>query len=64
MFDLTVPNLLTLLRILLIPVLVAALGPQLLKVAGSRGCGTVTWCTGERTLADHIVPSITAAAER
>ena len=45
------------------PVLVAALGPQLLKVAGSRGCGTVTWCTGERTLADHIVPSITAAAE-
>jgi 5,10-methylenetetrahydromethanopterin reductase len=45
------------------PVLVAALGPQLLKVAGSRGCGTVTWCTGERTLADHIVPSITAAAD-
>ena len=43
--------------------LVAALGPQLLKVAGSRGCGTITWCTGERTLADHIIPNITAAAE-
>lgn len=45
------------------PVLVAALGAQMLKVAGTRGCGTITWCTGERTLAEHIVPSITAAAE-
>ena len=44
-------------------VLVAALGPQLLKLAGARGCGTITWCTGERTLADHIIPNITAAAE-
>ncbi len=45
------------------PVLVAALGPQMLKVTGSRGCGTITWCTGIRTLGDHIVPTITAAAE-
>lgn len=45
------------------PVLVAALGAQMLKVAGERGCGTITWCTGERTLAEHVVPKLTAAAE-
>ena len=44
-------------------VLVAALGAQMLKVAGERGCGTITWCTGAKTLAEHVVPKITAAAE-
>lgn len=46
------------------PVLVAALGTQMLNVAGRRGCGTSTWCTGERALVDHVVPTISAAAER
>lgn len=45
------------------PVLVAALGPRLLELAGRLTAGTVTWMTGPTTLADHIVPSITAAAE-
>jgi F420-dependent oxidoreductase-like protein len=45
------------------PLLVAALGPQMLQLAGSVGAGTITWCTGPRTLADHIVPSLTAAAD-
>jgi F420-dependent oxidoreductase-like protein len=44
-------------------VIVAALGPQMLRLAGSRGCGTITWCTGERALLDHVVPRITEAAE-
>jgi F420-dependent oxidoreductase-like protein len=44
-------------------VIVAALGSQMLKLAGSTGCGTITWCTGERTLAEHVVPRITAAAD-
>ena len=44
-------------------VIVAALGAQMLKLAGSTGCGTITWCTGERALLDHVVPRITAAAE-
>jgi len=44
-------------------VIVAALGSQMLKLAGSTGCGTITWCTGERALLDHVVPRITAAAE-
>ncbi|MGB6057977.1 MAG: TIGR03564 family F420-dependent LLM class oxidoreductase [Microthrixaceae bacterium] len=45
------------------PVVVAALGSQMLKVAGSVGCGTITWCTGEKALLDHVVPGITRAAE-
>lgn len=44
-------------------VIVAALGAQMLKLAGSTGCGTITWCTGERTLVEHVVPRITEAAE-
>jgi F420-dependent oxidoreductase-like protein len=45
------------------PVIVAALGAQMLKLAGSNGCGTITWCTGERALLSHVVPKITQAAE-
>lgn len=45
------------------PVLLAALGPKMLELAGGRADGTVTWMTGPDTLASHIVPSITAAAE-
>jgi F420-dependent oxidoreductase-like protein len=44
------------------PVLVAALGPAMLRVTGELADGTITWMTGPRTLADHIVPSITKAA--
>lgn len=43
-------------------VVVAALGRQMLQLAGSSGCGTITWCTGERALLDHVVPRITEAA--
>ena len=34
-----------------------------LKLAGSRTEGTVTWMTGPATIADHVAPSINAAAE-
>jgi F420-dependent oxidoreductase-like protein len=44
-------------------ILVAALGPQMLKLTGALADGTVTWCTGPATLRDHIVPSIRAAAD-
>ena len=44
------------------PVLVAALGPAMLQLAGRRAAGTVTWMVGPQTLADHIVPTISAAA--
>jgi len=45
-----------------VPVLVAALGPKLLEIAARRAAGTITWMTGPRTLAEHTVPTITAAA--
>jgi len=44
------------------PVVVAALGPLMLKLAGQLADGTVTWMTGPATLTDHTVPTITAAA--
>ncbi len=45
------------------PVLVAALGPKMLELAGKVADGTVTWMTGPATLASHTVPTITAAAD-
>jgi 5,10-methylenetetrahydromethanopterin reductase len=44
------------------PVLIAALGPKMLELAGTVADGTVTWMTGPATLASHTVPTITAAA--
>ena len=38
------------------PVLVAALGPQFLTMAGKRTDGTVLWLVGPTTVAAHIVP--------
>jgi len=46
-----------------VPLLVAALGPAMLKLAGAYSQGTTTWMTGPRTIADHIIPAISAAAE-
>ncbi|WP_336212769.1 TIGR03564 family F420-dependent LLM class oxidoreductase [Nonomuraea sp. LPB2021202275-12-8] len=44
------------------PVLVAALGPRMLKLAGTVADGTVLWMTGPKTVAEHIAPTINAAA--
>lgn len=44
------------------PVLVAALGPKMLELAGMLADGTVTWMTGAATLAELTVPTITKAA--
>lgn len=43
-------------------VYIAALGPQLLRLAGRRTAGTVTWMTGPKTLGAHIGPTLRAAA--
>ncbi|MEV5648518.1 LLM class F420-dependent oxidoreductase [Nocardia sp. NPDC052254] len=45
-----------------IPVLVAAMGTQMLKLAARRTDGTVLWMTGPVTVAEHIAPTINAAA--
>ncbi|MFZ2530084.1 MAG: LLM class F420-dependent oxidoreductase [Rhodococcus sp. (in: high G+C Gram-positive bacteria)] len=44
------------------PVLVAALGPVMLKIAGERADGTVLWMADERAIGEHIAPRITKAA--
>lgn len=44
-----------------IALLVAALGPRMLQVAGELGDGAITWMTGRRTLAEHIRPRLDAA---
>jgi F420-dependent oxidoreductase-like protein len=46
------------------PVLVAALGDTMLKLAGRVADGTVTWMTGISTIESHIAPVIRAAAEK
>lgn len=46
-----------------LPVLVAALGPVMLAIAGEQADGTVLWMADERAVADHVVPRITKAAE-
>lgn len=45
------------------PVLLAALGPVMLKLAGERADGTILWMADERAIGDHIAPAITKAAE-
>ena len=46
------------------PVVLAALAPRMLELAGSVADGTLTWCTGPATLESHVIPSINAAAEK
>ena len=42
------------------PILIAALGPMMLRIAGELAEGTVTWMVGQKTLDTHIVPRINA----
>jgi 5,10-methylenetetrahydromethanopterin reductase len=44
-------------------VIISALAPMMLKIAGSMADGTVLWMTGPKTIEAHVVPSITAAAK-
>lgn len=45
------------------PVLIAALGPQMLRLAGERTDGTILWMADERSIESHIAPRINSAAE-
>lgn len=45
-----------------VPVLIAALGPRLLRVAGEKADGTVLWMGNARAIADHVRPRIDKAA--
>ncbi|WP_189107333.1 LLM class F420-dependent oxidoreductase [Streptomyces camponoticapitis] len=46
-----------------VPVLVAAMGPQALRATGELADGILPYLAGPRALAEHIVPTVTAAAE-
>jgi len=46
-----------------VPVLLAAMAPQMLKLAGRRTDGTILWMTGPATVKDYIAPTINAAAQ-
>jgi F420-dependent oxidoreductase-like protein len=45
------------------PVLLAALGPVMLRLAGERTDGTILWMADERAIGSHVVPHLTRAAE-
>ena len=46
-----------------LPVLVSALGPVMLQIAGELADGTVLWMADERAIGEHIAPRITKAAD-
>ena len=46
-----------------VPTVVAALGPTMLKVAGELADGTNTWMVGPKTMEEHIVRRLSAAAD-
>ncbi|MFI1912385.1 TIGR03564 family F420-dependent LLM class oxidoreductase [Nocardia sp. NPDC020380] len=45
-----------------VPVLVAAMGPQALRVSGELADGILPFLAGPKALSEHIVPPLTAAA--
>ncbi len=44
------------------PVLIAALAPRMLRLAGEQSDGTVTWMAGRQAIASHIAPRLGDAA--
>ena len=46
-----------------VPTVVAALGPLMLRIAGELADGTNTWMVGPKTMENHIVAKLGAAAQ-
>ncbi len=46
-----------------VPLLIAALGPKMLRLAAEYAEGTITWMTGPATLAEHTIPTLNAARD-
>lgn len=44
------------------PILLAALGPVMLRIAGEQTSGTILWMADERAIGDYVAPRINAAA--
>ena len=45
-----------------VPVILAALGPRMLELAGRETAGTLLWMVGFRAIEEYVVPTITKAA--
>jgi len=48
---------------LYVPVVIAALAPMMLPIAGEQADGTFTWMTGPHTVESHVVPRMNRAAD-
>lgn len=46
------------------PILLAALAPKMLALAGAEADGTITWMTGPKTLREYTLPRINEAAAK
>jgi 5,10-methylenetetrahydromethanopterin reductase len=46
------------------PILLAALAPKMLALAGAEADGTITWMVGRKTVREYTVPHINEAAAR
>ncbi len=46
-----------------VPLVIAALGPRMLQLAGEKTDGTSTWMVGPKTMEAHIAKTMNAAAE-
>lgn len=46
-----------------VPIVIAALAPRMLRLAGELVDGTATWMAGVKTVAEHVVPRIQTAAQ-
>ena len=44
------------------PVLLAALAPVMLRIAGEHASGTILWMADERAIGEHVLPRISKAA--
>jgi F420-dependent oxidoreductase-like protein len=44
------------------PILLAALGPVMLRLAGERASGTILWMADERAIAEYVAPRLHQAA--
>jgi F420-dependent oxidoreductase-like protein len=44
------------------PILLAALAPVMLRIAGELASGTILWMADERAIGEHVVPRISSAA--
>jgi F420-dependent oxidoreductase-like protein len=44
------------------PILLAALAPVMLRLAGEKASGTILWMADERAISEHVLPRISGAA--